>query len=271
MSEIVQDSEVEDLGQHVADMGDSQGSFPAEGPTFTTEDPSLSKSHKTLKWILVFANFLFLVFACVCIGVGAVALNSRVGVLTGVTLPAGLIVIGVFIMILSFFGCFGAWMEKKVVLGIYFACLCILTIILLSVGIAVYVKKDEANTYIEQGWKSASDDIKDVLQHEFQCCGYYTYADVYQAKSPYKCPENGPKQACQDLLIGSFNKNFVSAGGVGIAFAVLMIVFQGFVACLIRGIQTKQFEEDLVKLRSGADAGAYFTDIRNNPNRQVVL
>lgn len=81
-------------------------------------------------------------------GVGAYALNNQVGSLAGQTIPAGIIVLGVFILLVSLLGIVAAWKEYRVLLAIYFVLLLLFTIILFAVGIAVYVEKDSAFKYI---------------------------------------------------------------------------------------------------------------------------
>lgn len=223
--------------------------YPANW-TFSSPPPQLTKSAKILKIVLLAANMIFLIFGCVLVGVGSVALNSRVGVMSGLTLPTGIIVLGVFIMLLSFLGCFGAWRENRVFLGVYFALLALLTLLLLIVGIAVYVERNNASKYMIEGWRSSNNDVKVIVQLEFQCCGLMSYNDVEKGDP---CPDNLPsKEGCLDSLKGSFRNNFTQLGAVGISFAVLMIVFLIFAGLLMKGIQRKKFDEDIASIKAVA-------------------
>jgi len=142
--------------------------------------PELSKAHKALKIVLVVFNVIFLIFGCVLMGVGSYAYNNNnLGSLTGVTLPLGIVTLGVFIMFVSFLGCLSAWRESRVFLGFYFFFLALMTFLLLVVGIAVYVKKNDAQSYIESGWISASPDIRGGLEWSFTCCGLRYFNDSY--------------------------------------------------------------------------------------------
>jgi len=58
------------------------------------------------------------IFGCVLCGVGAYALQSKAGSLAGETLPQGIIVIGVFIILISFLGCLAAFKESRFFLAI---------------------------------------------------------------------------------------------------------------------------------------------------------
>lgn len=58
------------------------------------------------------------IFGCVLCAVGSYALNSKVAELVGQTLPQGLIVVGAFLLILSFIGAASAWKEFRIGLGV---------------------------------------------------------------------------------------------------------------------------------------------------------
>jgi len=214
-----------------------------------TKTPELSRSHRMLKMFLMSVNFVFLIFACALIGVGSVAFYKNVGVLAGQTIPQGIIALGVFIMILSFFGCIGAWKENRLLLGCYFLFLFIFTILLLAVGIGVMSKKDEAGWYMSEGWKRASLDVRASFQNGLGCCGL----EIWNVTSAYPfadCPITIPAPAvnqswgtvqgpCLDQLVSAFNKSYSDLGGLGIAFAVIMFLGMVAVCYLTRAIRAK--------------------------------
>jgi len=215
--------------------------------------PELSKAHKALKIVLVVVNVVFLVFGCVLMGVGSYAYNNNnLGALTGATLPLGIVTLGVFIMFVSFLGCFSAWKESRVLLGFYFFFLALMTFLLLVVGIAVDVKKNSAGSYIRSGWISASNDVRGGLQQLFQCCGLDGFNDTYAVQP---CPTAaGSNVPCAPTMESEFYQQFNTVGTVGIVFAVLMTVFLAFVCCLIRGIHAKNMKADVGGLNPGDDS-----------------
>jgi hypothetical protein len=77
----------------------------------------LGTAYVCFKIILLLANLVFLIFACALIGLGSYALNSSANSIAGQTLPAGLVAMGVFILILSAIGAISAWKESVVGLG----------------------------------------------------------------------------------------------------------------------------------------------------------
>jgi len=213
--------------------------------------PELSRAQRCFKTTLVAFNVLFLIFACVLMGVGSVAYNHNVGPLVGSTIPVGIIVLGVFIMFLSFIGCIGAYRESRMFLGCYFLFLLLFTVLLLAVGIGVYAKREEAGAYIEQGWRGASNDVRVSFQNGFQCCGLFTYNDTL-AGSP--CPTGNITQGCDNILISTFNNSYNTMGAVGVAFAILMLIGMCFVCVLMRTIRARAERGDSENLHSGEDS-----------------
>jgi hypothetical protein len=65
------------------------------------------------------------------------------------------IIIGVIISLISFLGCFGAANEKKLLLKSYFGLLIILVILEIAVGTAAYVKRDNIDPLLKDGWVHA--------------------------------------------------------------------------------------------------------------------
>jgi len=196
---------------------------------------------------LIGANILFLIFACVLMGVGSVALNGSVGGLSGTEIPAGVIVLGVFIMFLSFIGCFGAWKESRLFLGCYFFFLMVLTILLFAVGLAVYSKREEAGAYMYDGWVLAPQDVRISFQNQLGCCGLVTFNDTLAG---LPCPialqlnsSTGNYAACLPLMTSLFRDSMQQLGGVAVAFAVLMFLGMIFVCVLMRGIRQKSAKE----------------------------
>jgi hypothetical protein len=225
-----------------------------EGDKYSAEagKPKLNGGQVCFKFVLFALNILFLIFACVLIGVGSYALNNQVGAIAGSTIPTGLIVLGVFILILALLGAFSAWRESRALLGIYFLFLLIFTIILFAVGIAVYVEKDNAGDLITTAWMDSGPDVQMSLQNAYTCCGLA----AWNVSSPGNCPPaanmpGGP--ACLPLMVDTFNSAFKTAGACGIAFSVIMLGGLIFICYLMTGIKRKREEQDIQKLRSGGD------------------
>jgi len=214
--------------------------------------PELSRAQRLLKMFLVGVNVVFLIFACVLMGVGSVAYTRNVGPIAGQTIPQGIIAMGVFIMFLSFMGCFGAWKENRLALGCYFFFLLLCTILLLAIGIGVMAKKDEAGYYMTQGWGSANSGTRETLQNSFSCCGLNSYGPTDPLNAVLPCPNitsptsycntlvNGYYEcACLNSLISAFNSSYNDLGATGVSFAVFMFIGMVAVCYLTRAIRLK--------------------------------
>jgi len=215
--------------------------------------PRLSTAYLCFKIILLLANLLFMIFACILIGLGSYALNSMPNSVAGQTLPAGLVAMGVFILILSALGAMSAWKESVPGLGIYLALLLLITIILFAIAVAITVEKGNAGEYIAEAWydERAPWDVKNGIQQELGCCGLRYWND--SAAQP--CPDvaSAPGSAfCYPDLVSGFENAYAHAGGAGIAFSVCMGVGVAMVVALIQGIQKKSHEARAAAAASAA-------------------
>jgi len=221
--------------------------------------PTLTTAYLCFKVILLAANLIFMVFAFVLIGVGSWALNSKSNDLAGQTLPSGLIVIGVFMLLLSGLGAMSAWKESVGGLAAYLTLMIIVSIILFSIGVAVSVQQNEAGTYIERAWVAAPDDVKRSVQLEFDCCGLKAWNESAVQPCPSTASDPVTSVGCYDALVSGFEYAYRHAGGTAVAFSVLQVAGMVLVCCLIRGIKRKRFEADLAQL-SGTQMHPAMTD-----------
>ncbi|XP_026329558.1 23 kDa integral membrane protein-like [Hyposmocoma kahamanoa] len=153
-----------------------------------------------IKYLLVVFNGLFMIFGIVIIAAACVDMGMIKGFAgmepTGHETDAVLIAIGVLIIIIAAFGCFGAWKESPKLLYIFAGCLIVIILLELSVGIAAaalrpqiegsmktqlrasFIKnkstKEEDSTYVE---------FWDRIQSTLQCCGV-TGPDNYGSSEP---------------------------------------------------------------------------------------
>ena len=183
----------------------------------------------------------------------------QIGALSGQTLPIGIAVLGVFILLLSLLGGVAAYKESRAFLLVYFLFLLLLTLVLFFVGIAVYVERNNAATYITQGWATASPDLRQSLEQIFACCGCCSSSYVQinaTSTQDYPCVIADPalQQGCLSVFTSYFQQYYVTAGGCGIGFAVVMFAGMLVVCFLMQGIKQKRAEQDLAKLRANHNA-----------------
>jgi len=204
------------------------------------KSPELSRATRCFKFILVFVNLIFVIFACALIGVGSVAYTHNLGPLAGTTIPVGIIICGVFILIISFCGFYGAYKESRLVLGCFLFWIILFTVILLAIGLAIYAKREEAGWYIEQGWRYyANNDVRVSLQNAYGCCGLMFYNDTAGIPCPPANLSVVVPPSCYLLLTSSFSSSLKTVGGVGIGFAIFMFALIVMLCGVMRAIRKK--------------------------------
>lgn len=193
---------------------------------------------RIIKFLVVFFNFLFFVFGCVLIGVGAWALiehGDYVTIADNVPNASGskiLIAAGVLIAVISFLGCCGAWKENRCMLIIFFICLLVILGLEIAAGVLGYTNRDKVDDivdenvrtelqgkYGEEGNKGTTDAF-DKLQQSEKCCGWFNYTDWWGSKysngSHYKYPDSCCKdegKGCGELTKGSTVSNKIYTEG----------------------------------------------------------
>ncbi|XP_054033418.1 CD63 antigen isoform X2 [Dryobates pubescens] len=215
---------------------------------------------KCVKFLVFVFNFIFWVcgVALIAIGIYAqLALDKALAVSAGsaASSPVAILVLGVIIFFISFFGCCGAWKESY----------CMVTTV--AAAIAGYVYKDKARSVLEEGlWDAMSrygedqamTQAVDELQQDFKCCGannYTDWANIEQFKLndtvPRSCcrqdtaacnvhpsPTTVYEKGCLQSIESWMKKNIllVAAVALGIAFFELLGII--FACCLMKGIRS---------------------------------
>ncbi|KAF2358595.1 Tetraspanin/Peripherin [Trinorchestia longiramus] len=146
------------------------------------------------KFFLFVLNFIVFV-----LGVGVVVLASlilsnsndfKVLLSDGVfTLPIVLLILGLIVMLIGFFGCFGAMRESPCLLYTYATIVLVLLIAQIAVAIYLLVEKDELRGFVGDsmvkvfdGYGRDDTDLTnsiDASQQTLKCCGVNNYTDWY--------------------------------------------------------------------------------------------
>jgi len=106
------------------------------------------------------------------------------------TLPIIVLIVGIFILLLGFFGCCGAKKENSCMLYTYSTVLLCLVIAQVTCGILLLVYKDSAEDFIKEGMDEAFNkydnpndnhmtEALDKIQQKLKCCGTVG-PDIYQ-------------------------------------------------------------------------------------------
>ncbi|NXM02738.1 CD63 protein, partial [Tyrannus savana] len=162
---------------------------------------------KCVKFLVFFFNFIFWVcgVALIAIGIYAqVALGKALVVSSGSSAgtPVAILVLGVIIFFISFFGCCGAWKESycmvTTVRGIIF-------LVEIAAAIAGYVFKDKVRSVLNEGLQEAMNkygkdpavtEALDELQRDFNCCGAINYTDWANIEQ-FQANDTVPRSCCR--------------------------------------------------------------------------
>lgn len=232
-----------------------------------------------IKYLLVVFNGIFMIFGIVIIASACVDMNMIKGVAgveaTGHETDAVLIAIGVLIIIIAAFGCFGAWKESPKLLYIFAGCLIVIIILELSVGIAAAALRPQiegtlksqlrASFIKNKSTKEENDTYKDFwdkIQSSLECCGI-TGPDNYASSEPRInpsfscCPDDGTdrapeikrtdclsaekyyKEGCETKVLGTVHSAGMTVIVCGILFCFLEAIGIVLALWLAHAIKTQ--------------------------------
>lgn len=227
---------------------------------------------KCVKFLVFFFNFIF--WLC---GIALIALGIYVQIELGKTLvttapasasgaPIVILVVGVIVFFISFFGCCGALKENYCMVTTFAVLLTLIFLLEIAAAIAGYVFKDKVKDVVDaeikremQVYGNDSDvtRILDEMQEKYNCCGAFNYTDWFKVPGfknqtvPSSCcsggskncannptPENVYNKGCVEKIELWMRKHIiiVAAVALGIAFFELLGII--FACCLMKGIRS---------------------------------
>lgn len=147
------------------------------------------------KFLLFALNFLVFIAGGVIVALASIVINRtstysdllQDGILT---LPVIILIIGLAVGLIGFFGCFGAMRENKCMLYTYASIVMVLFIAQVILGVLVVVYQDEARATgkdtmkdVFEHYNSSKDealaDTIDTMQSDLECCGVNGYEDWF--------------------------------------------------------------------------------------------
>lgn len=124
---------------------------------------------------LLALNILYVIVAFILFGVAAAA--NAASIVTSLSLVSGIIVCGVFLLIISIVGLIGASKHHQVLLFFYMIVLFIIFIIQFSVACAcLAMNEQQQQTFARKGWEFSNNSTKRDAQKFFGCCGFEKYS-----------------------------------------------------------------------------------------------
>lgn len=225
-----------------------------------------------VKYLLFCFNLIFAISGIAIITVGAIshyyASHYSDFVDSGYkSVPLFLIIVGVIVFIVAFFGCCGAVLEKHCMIITFAVFLLIIFTLELAVGIAGFVRRNEVENMLEINFSESLTKYKtqpeiqtswNTVQNDFKCCGINGTADwkaVFNSDElPYTCCENNSKdekctvesdnvfeRGCLPLLKEVLKSKAYVIGGIGVGIALIQLIGVLCACGLARSIK-KEYE-----------------------------
>ncbi|KAM9409309.1 tetraspanin-2a [Pholidichthys leucotaenia] len=205
---------------------------------------------KCVKYLLFVFNFIFWVSGLLVLAVGLwLRLDPHtVKLLTGDDAPYTFFIAvyillgaGALMMIVGFFGCFGAIRESQCLLASFFACLVIIFGAEITAGVFGFLNKEQISDEVQKFYSSSLIDdnpnvtaIVSSFHQTLNCCG----VSIPERGSTPLCadvPDDTP--GCLEAIVDFFNEKLHIIGYIGIGIAGVMIIgmiFSMVLCCAIR-------------------------------------
>ncbi|XP_059353787.1 CD81 antigen-like [Carassius carassius] len=147
-----------------------------------------------------------------------------------------LIGVGGLMMLVGFFGCFGAVRESQCLLGLFFACLLVIFGADVAAGVFGFLNRDKIIDDVQKYYKSSVENgnrttIVNMYHKVLECC------DAESSPPSVLCTPESPDKDCNKAIEEFFIGKLFIIGYVGIGIAGIMIIgmiFSMVVCCAIR-------------------------------------
>jgi len=207
----------------------------------------LPNTPRYLKVPLIVFNVILWILGIILIAVGGVALDAlkKISGIESISIPAGLIVLGVFLLILTVVGCVVAYKEKLVGLILYTVLILILLICLIGVGGGAFTYRSNAAAPLHTAWQNAGTGAGVAAQNYFDCCGWDDVDGnrtlVRYTATEQKCViqvgndtiYNTALPPCGPKLVTLVQNNLYLAGVAGVVIGVIEFICFLFALFLI--------------------------------------
>ncbi|XP_078057188.1 CD63 antigen [Mustelus asterias] len=220
---------------------------------------------KCVKYLMFIFNFLFWISGIALIVVGILVQTKVNGTLhissvAASGAPIVLIVVGVVINFVAFFGCCGAWKENYCMVTTFAVLLILIFIVEIAAAITGYVFKDKIRGAFESSFNetmknyNTSENAKNIdnLQQQFHCCGSARYTDWFPPnRVPDSCckvpvlhcgrnvtASNIYQEGCVSLINTWLQNNIVIVAGVALGIALFQLLGIIFACVLMKGIRS---------------------------------
>ncbi|XP_014245985.1 tetraspanin-31-B isoform X3 [Cimex lectularius] len=175
-------------------------------------------------------NILYVVVGFILI---VAAVYGRASALvTNLPIIGGILACGIFLILVSILGLFGAIQHNQVMLFFYMVILFLLLLVQFSVACAcLAVDMDEQKQLAEKGWGQVDDELKIKVQRTFSCCGFDNKPHALNDSMghpvcikdlsccPFGSRDDCTCPPCMFKLQSTINYAFKLCGGIGLFFS----------------------------------------------------
>nr|XP_056723059.1 CD63 antigen [Euleptes europaea] len=228
---------------------------------------------KCVRFLVFFFNFIFWICGIALIALGVyvqIKLNNTLHMssLSSSGAPIVILIVGVIIFFISFFGCCGAWKENYCMVTTFAVLLTLIFLVEIAAAIAGYIYRDKIQSVVNEQIREAMRETKnnknttltndfDALQKQYSCCGATNFTDWFNATGvfdrtvPASCCKNHTDdctknptssntftEGCTSKIEELLRKHILIIAGVALGIAFFELLGIIFACCLMKGIRS---------------------------------
>ncbi|XP_063071957.1 tetraspanin-31-like [Engraulis encrasicolus] len=173
-------------------------------------------------------NVVYLLVGALLIGVAA--WGTGYGSISSIHIIGGVIAVGVFVLLISLIGLFGASRHHQVLLFFYMIILFIVFLFQFGVSCScLAITEEQQGKLLERSWQFMTPEMRQDLEVNMDCCGLLNTTDpgssfnqdVEQCRAA--CKQKQECSTCGDLMLHHAGKVLKVLGGVGLFFSFTQI------------------------------------------------
>ena len=139
-----------------------------------------------------------------------------------------IVALGVFLVIVAIFGCYGSMRQHQVALFFYMVVLSLICMLTFAFSVATLsLNKSQQQTVLTHGWNTLSNQTKGEIQQFGDCCGWTNSSASSDHPScvSLPCVKTNSCQSCLEVMKGDAFSSFrQSTGGVALFVSCLMCI-----------------------------------------------
>jgi len=189
------------------------------------DEQTRQRCFTAFRGITYFAYGVYALFALLFIALGGAAVKglSHYSDVYKASIPSGLIVLGVFQLIIVVVGFVGTLKKKQGLVIAYLVLMCLLIVCEWGVGGGAYAMRSDLDDKLTGVWEKMDDKDKNGVQADFLCCGWLDMEDAGSNCANNTHPD-WAETRCRKTIVDGFSKYLSTTGAIGITFATLQLI-----------------------------------------------